>query len=109
MDCNTIYCSNVTMTTTNAVLVPNQTVKNLDNCGTYKLIICCNATATSNLPVLIQTNIGDIPVLCKAGNEVYANQLTKRRCYTIMFGNQNTNYDEGQFVIQNCISPRSAV
>ena len=107
MDCNTMYISNVTMTATNAVLVPNQEVKNLTNCGSYKIVICCNATATSNLPVLIQTSLGDIPVLCRAGNTLYANQLQKRRCYSIMYGNDNINYEEGQFVIQNCVSPKS--
>lgn len=107
MDNNTMYISSVTMTATNAVLVPNREVKNLANCGCYKLVICCNAIATSNLPVLIQTNLGDIPVLCKAGNELYANQLVKRKCYSIMYGNENTNYTEGQFVIQNCVQPKS--
>lgn len=107
MDCNTMYISTANTTTTNVVLVPNREVKNLVNCGCYKLIICCNVEATSNLPVLIQTDAGNIPVLCKAGNEIYANQLQKRKCYSIMFGNQNTNYDDGQFVIQNCVAPRS--
>ena len=108
MNCNTTYISSVQMTTTNVVLIPNREVKNVVNCGSYKMIICCNVEATSNLPVLIQTSLGDIPVLCKAGNEMYANQLQKRRCYAVMYGNQNTNYDEGQFVVQNCVSPRSA-
>ena len=107
MNCNTMYISNVQTTTTNAVLIPNREVKNLTNCGSYRIIICTNDTATSNLPVLIQTALGDIPVLCKAGNTLYANQLVKRRNYSIMYGNDNTNYDEGQFVIQNCVNPKS--
>lgn len=104
---NTIYCSSVTMTATNAVLVPNREVINLTNRNSYKLVICSNAIATANLPVLIQTNIGDIPVLCKAGNTIYANQLQKRYCYCIMYGNENENYAEGQIVIQNRVSPKS--
>lgn len=108
MDNCTIYCSNATTTATTIVLIPNRDIKNLDNTGTYKLVICCNATATENLPVNIEVNGVSIPVLCKAGNEVFANQLTKRRCYTIMYGNDNPNYVNGQFVIQNCINPKSA-
>lgn len=108
MDCNTIYVSNATTTDTTIVLVPNRDIKTLENTGCYKLIICCNATATENLPVNIQVNGVSIPVLCKAGNEVFANQLTKRRCYTIMYGNDNPNYINGQFVIQNCIKPKAS-
>ena len=105
--CNTIYCSTATTSTTGVVLIPNMTVRNLVNTNTYGLIICTNAGATANLPVYIQTALGNIPVLCKAGNTVYANQLNTRMRYTIMYGNQNTNYPLGQFVIQNCINPRS--
>ena len=108
MNCNTIYCSNATTTTTAVVLIPNQTIKTIDNCGSYRLVICCNATATANLPVFIQVNGTNIPVLCKAGNEVIANQLQKRRNYGIMYGNENTNYTDGQFVIQDRICPRAA-
>ena len=107
MDCNTIYVSSANTTDTNIVLVPNREIKTLTNCGCYKLIICCNATAESNLPVAIQVGTLEIPVLCKAGNTIYANQLQKRRVYTIMYGNQNAGYTNGQFVIKNRISPRS--
>ena len=108
MNCNTIYCSNAQTTQTTIVLIPNQEIKTLENTGSYRLIICCNATATSNLPVFIQVGTTPIPVLCKAGNVVYANQLEKRRNYGIMYGNENPNYVNGQFVIQNCISPRAS-
>jgi len=107
MNCNTIYCSSATTTQTTVNLIPNQEIKTLENAGCYRLIICCNATATSNLPVFI--NVGDtpVPVLCKAGNTMYANQLEKRVNYSIMYGNQNENYTEGQFVVQNRVCPRS--
>jgi hypothetical protein len=108
MNCNTMYISSVTTTSTGVILVPNKEVKNVVNCGSYKMIIACNVEATANLPVFIQIASGNIPVLCKAGNEIYANQLQKRRCYSVMYGNQNNNYEDGQFVIQNCVSPRSA-
>jgi len=106
-NCNTMYCSTAETTQTTVVLVPNRAIKNLINTSTYGLVICSNAAATANLPVFIRTNIGDIPVLCKAGNTVYANQLDTRIRYTIIYGNDNDNYENGQFVIQNCICPKS--
>ena len=108
MDCNTIYVSNVTMGTTDVVLVPNRAIKTLENTGCYRLVICCNATATAHLPVFIQVNGVNIPVLCKAGNTVYSSQLQKRRNYGIMYGNQNADYVNGQFVIQDRICPRAS-
>lgn len=109
MECNTIYCSNAETTQTTIVLIPNQEIKTLENTGTYRLVICCNATATSNLPVYIQVGTTPVPVLCKAANVVYANQLEKRKSYAIMYGNENPLYSTtGQFVIQNCICPRAS-
>lgn len=106
--CNTIFCSNATTTETEVVLIPNQEIKTLENVGCYRLIICCNAVATSNLPVYIQVGTTNIPVLCHAGNVVYSSQLTKRRNYSILYGNQNPGYVNGQFVIQGNINPRAA-
>ena len=108
MDCNTIYVSSVIMGDTSVTLVPNRAIKTLENTGCYRLVVCCNATATSNVPVFIQVNGVNIPVLCKAGNTVYANQLQKRRSYAIMYGNQNAGYVNGQFVIQDRICPRAS-
>ena len=109
MGCNnTIYVSNATTTDDMVVLVPNRAIKTLENTGCYRLIICCNATATANLPVFIQVNGVNIPILCKAGNTVYSSQLDKRVNYGIMYGNENAGYVNGQFVIQDRICPRSA-
>ena len=107
MNCNTIYVSNAETTATTVVLIPNTAIKTLENAGCYRLVICCNATATSNLPVFIQVNGVSVPILCKAGNTMYANQLQKRVNYAIMYGNQNENYTNGQFVIQDKVCPRS--
>ena len=106
--CNTIFVSNVIMGDTDVVLVPNRAIKTLENCGCYRLVICCNATATANLPVFIQVNGVNIPVLCKAGNTMYANQLQKRKNYGIMYGNQNADYTNGQFVVQDKVCPRAS-
>ena len=108
MNCNTIFCSNAETTQTTVVLVPNREIKTLENTGSYRLVICCNAVATANLPVFIQVGTTNIPVLCKAGNVVYSSQLQKRRNYGIMYGNENPNYTNGQFVIQDRICPRAA-
>lgn len=107
MNCNTIYVSNATTSDTEIVLIPNRDIKNITNCGCYRLIICTNATATSNLPVYIQVNGQNIPVLCKAGNTMYANMLQKRRNYSIMYGNDNALYTLGQFVVQDKVCPKS--
>ena len=108
MNCNTIYVSNATTSDTNVVLIPNREIKNIDNCGCYRLIICCNATATANLPVFLQINGVNIPILCKAGNTMYANQLEKRKNYSIMYGNQNAGYVNGQIVVQDRVCPKSS-
>lgn len=105
---NTMYCSSVATTDTEVILVPNREVRNLTNAGCYGLVICCGAAAAANLPVFIRTAVGDIPVLCKAGNTMYANQLNTRIRYPIMYGNQNENYINGQFVITSRVCPRAA-
>lgn len=111
MNCNTIYVSNVEVTDTEVILIPNREIKNLENCGCYGLVLCCGASASQNLPVYIQTSLGNVPVLCKYGNEIYANQLNRRVRYPIGYGNQNSNYDIGQFVILSCnnINKRSTI
>ena len=110
MNCNTIICSNLTTTDTGVVLIPNQTIKTLNNLGNYRLVIACNIPdATSNQPIFIQTALGNIPVLCKYANTLYANQLNRRVNYALIYGNQNENYTLGQFVIPscNCINQRA--
>ena len=108
-NCQTIYSSSVETTTTEVVLIPNREIKNVVNAQTYGLVICNNAAATANLPVFIRTAIGDIPVLCKAGNTMYANQLNTRIKYPIIYGNQNDNYELGQFVVLSCVNPRATI
>ena len=106
MNNKTIFCSNAETTATAVILIPNREIKTLENVGCYRLVICCNAVATANLPVFIQVGETNIPVLCKAGNTVYSSQLQKRINYGVMYGNEN--YANGQFVIQDRICPRAA-
>lgn len=99
---NTLIISKTETTGTGVILIPNVdiTPANL-SCG--RLIIACNInTPTANLPVYIQTTTGNCPVLCKYGNNILANMLNKRVPYPVLFGNQNSSYTEGQFVISSC-------
>ena len=109
MDNRTMFISSVTTTETGVVLIPSRSVKNLVNANCYQLIIACNVEATANLPVYIQTALGNIPVLCKFGNTLYANQLNKRTMYKVGYGNGNTNYTDGQFVVLSNVCPRGAI
>lgn len=109
MNNRTMYISSVTTTDTGVILIPNQEVRVLTNVNCYQLVIACNVEATANLPVFIQTALGNIPVLCKFGNTLYANQLRKRTMYRIGYGNGNDNYTLGQFVILSNVCPRSEI
>lgn len=104
---NTMCISDATTTDTGVILIPNREVKTLTNATCYKLIIACNVEATSNLPVYIQTSLGNIACLCRFGNTLYANQLNKRTMYRVGYGNENTNYEQGQFIIQSNVCPKS--
>ena len=104
---NTMVISSANTTSTGVILVPNQEVKTVVNATCYRLIIACNVEATANLPVFIQTALGNIPVLCRYSNTLYANQLNKRTMYRIGYGNANDNYDLGQFTMQSNVCPKS--
>ena len=113
MECNcrpikTIFISSITTTATGVVLIPSTTItaSKLFDLNKYKLIIQCNLRATANLPIYIQTAIGNIPLWCKfAGNNVFPDQLRSRYCYTIVYGNNNVLSSIGQFVLQNPVCP----
>lgn len=98
----TIICSQSSTTDTGVILIPNQSITP-SNLSEYRFIIACNInTPTANEPLFIQTSAGNVPVLCKFGNELYASQVNKRVNYPLIYGNQNSNYDLGQFVIPSC-------
>ena len=111
---NTIMITKITTTSTGVVLIPARVITqtNLTNTGKYNLIIGCGLKATSSLPVFIQTSGGNVPLLTRFGNVVYANQLRTRFRYTIGYGNNNTTpYPLGQFILLNrlccCACPTS--
>lgn len=106
---NTIICSNISMGTDTVVLIPNQAIKNLTNTGNYRLVLACNIPeATSNFPIALQVGTNQVPILCKYGNQLLANQVNRRVNYPLGYGNQNPNYTNGQFVILSCcnLNPR---
>lgn len=109
---NTIFITKIRETANKILLIPNREVKlaNLGNLCNYKLIIGCGLKAENNVPVFISTDDGEIPLLSKYANDVYASQLKIRYCYYIGYGNDNLLYDFGQFVIfQNlCLSCHGA-
>ena len=108
----TILISSITTTDTGVILVPSTTITaaKLVNLNKYKLIIQCNLKATSNLPVYIQTELGNIPLLCRfAANNIFPDQLRNRYCYTIVYGNNTTLSSVGQFVLQNSVCSTTGV
>lgn len=102
-NCNTIYITSLTTTSTGVVLIPNRTITqtNLANTFNYNLVIACGLKATNSLPVFIQTSAGNVPLLDKYANPVYSNQLKTRTRYCVGYGNTNTNYTLGQFIVKN--------
>ena len=104
----TVFISSITTTDTGVILIPSTTItaQKLVDLNKYRLVIACNLKATANLPVYIQAEIGNIPLLCKfAGNNIFPDQLKTRKCYTIVYGNNNVLSSIGQFVLQNCVCP----
>ena len=109
---NTIIVSNIQTGTSEIILIPNRPIKTVTNLSTYKLIIACNTPeATANYPVAIQVGENNIPLLCKYGNQVLANQLNRRVPYCIGYGNQNAGYTNGQFSVFNtrCLNARGEI
>ena len=109
MACNctpvkTIRISSLNVTDTGVVLIPETAISETDlvNLFYYRLIIPCTLSTTSILPIFIQTAAGNVPVLCKkSSNSVLSNQIRKMLYYTLVYGNQNSANEFGQFVIQN--------
>lgn len=103
MACNrNIIISQTETTDTGVILIPNVAITP-GNLSRYRLIIACNVnTPTANEIVYIQTTAGNVPLLCRYGNNLLANQLNKRVPYLVLFGDNNTSYADGQFVLASC-------
>lgn len=53
----------------------------------------------TKLDSMINADDGNIPLLDKFGDIVYANQLSTRKRYCLGYGNNNNSYNVGQFIV----------
>ena len=98
---DTIFITKYTSTTCSVDLVPSRAVK-LENLGDrckYFLIIGCGLKTSKSAMIRITTDKGEVPLLDKFGNNVYSNQLSTRKRYVVGYGNNNQEYDKGQFIL----------
>lgn len=107
---STIVVETATVSGTNIILTPEVAFPstNLANRGNYYLYIPTSVPkVASDYQIYIQTSDSkDIPVFDKYGNPVMASMIYKGYRYGIGFGNANTEYTDGQFVIQNKLCRR---
>jgi hypothetical protein len=102
----TILITSATTTSTGVIFVPSETItaEDLVNLDKYRMILTCNVRPTANLPIYIQTEVGLVPLFCRyAGNDIFPDQLKRRYCYTVVYGNNNVYSTLGQFVLQNSV------
>lgn len=89
----------VTGTAPNQVLtitIPTTDFVNLEN---YCLVIAQSLPTESNvLPVVISNGTDTIPVMCRKGNTIRADQVRTRCRYSITYGN-----DPVHIMVNNCV------
>ena len=109
---DTIFITKFEEKSCDILLKPNRKVKreNLGDRCKYFLTIGCGLRVSKNLPLFIETDDGNIPLLDKFGDIVYANQLSTRKRYCIGYGNNNNSYNVGQFIVYNnlCLASPSS-
>lgn len=109
---DTIFITKFEEKSCDILLKPNRKVKreNLGDRCKYFLIIGCGLRVSKNLPLFIETDDGNIPLLDKFGDIVYANQLSTRKRYCIGYGNNNNSYNVGQFIVYDnlCLASPSS-
>lgn len=107
------YCNRIIKSTSIAVTgtAPNQSLTitiptiTLTNLKEYCLIICQSIPSNAGtLPVVISSGGTTIPVLCRKGNTLRADQIRSRRRYKIVYGN-----DSEHFLIESPVCPTSYV
>jgi hypothetical protein len=106
----TILITSATTTSTGVIFIPSETITAYDliNLDKYRMILSCNVRPTANLPIYIQTETGLIPLFCRyASNNIFPDQLKRRYCYTVVYGNNNVYVSLGQFVLQNSVCATS--
>jgi hypothetical protein len=102
----TMLITSATTTSTGVIFIPSETITEDDlvNLDKYRMILSCNVRPTANLPIYIQAETGLIPLFCRyASNNIFPDQLRRRYCYTVVYGNNNVYSTLGQFVLQNSV------
>lgn len=90
----------ITGTSPNQVLTITIPSMDLENLTDYCLIICQSfPTGSDALPVVINDGGTVVPLLCKKGNNIHADQLCTRRKYNVTYGN-----DPIHLLINNCVT-----
>lgn len=109
---DTIFITKFEEKSCDILLKPNRTIKreNLGDRCKYFLIIGCGLRTSKNLPLFVETDDGNIPLLDKYGDIVYANQLSTRKRYCLGYGNNNNSYNVGQFIVYDnlCLASPSS-
>ena len=109
---DTIFITKFEEKSCDILLKPNRKVKreNLGDRCKYSLVIGCGLKVSKNLPLFVETDDGNVPLLDKFGDIVYANQLSTRKRYVLGYGNNNNSYNVGQFIVYNnlCLASPSS-
>lgn len=77
------------------VTVPQKTLTNLES---YCLIICQSVPAGLTIPVVIADGSRVLPILCKKGNTLRADQIRGRKRYSVTYGN-----DPAHLILSDCM------
>lgn len=79
-----------------AVTIPQTVFENLQN---YCLVLCqAIPSGAGTLPVVLVNGTTSIPVMCKKGNTLRADQVKSRCRYSITYGN-----DPLHIMVNNCV------
>lgn len=107
------FCENILKSTNIAITgtAPNQVLTitipttTLTNLKDYCLITCQSIpSGVGTLPVVISNGTATIPVLCRKGNTLRADQIRSRRKYKVTYGN-----DTSHFLVLSPVCPTSHV
>lgn len=88
-----IKSSDVSLNSDGMLIITLPNIDKLSNCEIIKFVICQNIPTTNPLAkAYININGTNIGIFNGFGNNVLANQLKTRKCYTIGFQSTNPNF-----------------
>ena len=97
--CNTIKVSGFGTTDTEFVILTTGSTVQLTNGYLYNLIVCQRLPSLSVvLPVFIQVNGVNYPLLDRIGNQVMSDQIKTRANYRMFYGERDPH-----FLTTNCL------